>query len=46
VLSGVDELGIVSSHVHIQKYPMLSELTWPVYMPSLAMKVWVSSLNR
>ena len=44
VLSGVDELCAVSLDIlfDAQGCP---KLTWPVYMPSLAMKVWVSCLN-
>jgi len=44
VLSGVDELPTVSLCVPPFHFGFI--LTWPVYMPSLAMKVWVSCLNR
>ena len=43
VLSGVDELRIVSRCLTCS--PGFSQRTWPVYMPSLAMKTWVSCLN-
>ena len=43
VLSGVDELLIVSRCATSSLE--FSQRTWPVYMPSLAMKTWVSCLN-
>jgi hypothetical protein len=43
VLSGVDELCAVSPCFSCFA---VSKLTWPVYMPSLAMKVSVLCLNR
>jgi hypothetical protein len=46
VLSGVDELADVSPGVVPARVYVVFKRTWPVYMPSLAMKVWVSSLNR
>lgn len=45
ILSGVDELVGVSP-VFLLACVILSKLTWPVYMPSLAMKVSVLCLNR
>jgi hypothetical protein len=44
VLSGVDELLQCQSQVS-RVCVILSKLTWPVYMPSLAMKVSVLCLN-
>ena len=44
VLAGVDELCSVSPVFLLALG--CPKLTWPVYMPSLAMKVWVSCLNR
>jgi hypothetical protein len=43
VLSSVDELQIVSRCP--TSNPRFSQRTWPVYMPSFAMKTWVSCLN-
>jgi hypothetical protein len=45
VLSGVDELVAVSQYVPPLCAHSQSELTWPVYMPSFAMKVSVLCLN-
>jgi hypothetical protein len=44
VLAGVDELCTSALVCIVMSF--LFQLTWPVYMPSLAMKVCVSCLNR